>query len=1093
MGERDPYWFKDAIFYQLHVKAFFDGDNDGIGDFRGLTERLDYIQQLGVDTVWLLPFYPSPLRDDGYDIADYREVHPSYGTLADFRRFVREAHARGLKVLTELVINHSSDQHPWFQRARLAKPGSSERNYYVWSDTHERYAGTRIIFTDTEKSNWQWDDAAGAYYWHRFFSHQPDLNFDNPRVVRALIGVMRFWLDVGVDGMRLDAVPYLCEREGTNNENLPETHAILKQLRTALDHSHPGRIFLAEANQWPEDVLPYFGDGDECHMAFHFPLMPRMFMAVAREDRHPITDIMRQTPEIPPNCQWAIFLRNHDELTLEMVTDRERDYLWDTYAKDLRARLNVGIRRRLAPLMENDRQKIELLNSLLMSMPGTPIVYYGDELGMGDNIYIGDRNGVRTPMQWSEDRNGGFSRADPARLFLPAIMDPVYGYQSVNVEAQARNPSSLLNWMRRLIQVRRSRKTFGRGDLRFLYPANRRILAYLREYEGESILCVANLSRSVQGAELDLGEFKGRVPVELMGQSALPPIGDLPYFLTLPAYNFYWLLLAQETDAPEWHYEVTAAIPDLVTLVVRDGLRGVLQGSARQSLQGDILPRFLPNQRWYSDKGQVIDSIEILRWAELGDGRSGLWLLLVLSVRRADGVLRLYSLPLAAAWGRLGEELAASANPALLARLRAGPRVGALYDAAADEGFAVALLAAMREARQIPAAEGRFEAFSTRAIEAAMVGTEAPSVRRVTAEQSNSSIIIGETAVLKLIRRPEEGVGVEVEMGRYLTEVAEFPFSPALLGGLTAIDGGGRPMTLATAHAHIENQGDAWSWATHQLERFLDQVSRLPAEEGQSRLAAGDPELSNLIEALGNRTGELHMALGRSHGDPAFDPEPVAPDDIVLWRRRAEAQVDAALAALRSPAGDFPAARQLLEAEPLLQQRIDLLLPTAVDAQKSRIHGDFHLGQVLVVKNDVAIIDFEGEPARDLAGRRAKDSPLRDLAGMLRSFDYAAASVLARMDTARPGSRALLTPMARLWIDRARRHFIGAYIITTEGLVTLPGDAMQFRQMLRLFLLEKACYEICYELAHRPAWRAVPVRGVLSLLDIEEIAGDASA
>src|SRR5438270_6739511 len=513
----DPLWFKDAIIYELHVKAFADGNADGIGDFQGLIQKLDYLQNLGVTCIWLLPFFPSPLRDDGYDIADYMNVHPSYGTMDDIKAFLAAAHERDLQVMIELVINHTSDQHPWFQAARNAAPGSPERDYYVWSDTDQKYKDARIIFTDTEKSNWTWDPVAKAYFWHRFFSHQPDLNFDNPQVLEEVLKVMRFWLDLGIDGLRLDAVPYLVEREGTNNENLPETHEILKRIRAELDRYAPGRMLLAEANQWPEDAQQYFGSGDECHMAFHFPLMPRMYMAIAREDRFPITDIMRQTPAIPENCQWAIFLRNHDELTLEMVTDSERDYLWQTYAADRRARLNLGIRRRLAPLLERDRRRIELLNCMLLSMPGTPVVYYGDEIGMGDNIHLGDRDGVRTPMQWTPDRNGGFSRADPAALVLPANMDPLYGYETINVEAQTRDPHSLLHWMRRMLAVRRRHPALGRGTLRFLYPKNRKVLAYLREADGEAILCVANVSRASQAVELDLSEMAGRVPVELSG------------------------------------------------------------------------------------------------------------------------------------------------------------------------------------------------------------------------------------------------------------------------------------------------------------------------------------------------------------------------------------------------------------------------------------------------------------------------------------------------------------------------------------------------------------------------------------------------
>jgi maltose alpha-D-glucosyltransferase/alpha-amylase len=540
----DPQWYKDAIIYQLHVKAFNDSTNDGMGDFLGLTEKLDYIAELGVTAIWILPFYPSPLRDDGYDIASYTEVHPDYGTLRDFRTFVREAHRRGLRVITELVINHTSDQHPWFVEARASRQ-SPKRDWYVWSDTDQRWTEARIIFTDTEPSNWTWDTESKQYYWHRFFSHQPDLNFDNPQVIRAVMRVMRFWLDLGVDGLRLDAVPYLIERDGTNGENLPETHAVLKRIRAALDARYEGRMLLAEANQWPPDVLPYFGTPEEpeCHMAFHFPLMPRIWIALRREDRYPIVEIMSQTPEIPEDSQWALFLRNHDELTLEMVTDEERDFMYTEYAREARMRINVGIRRRLAPLVDNSRRRIELLNSLLFSMKGTPVVYYGDEIGMGDNVYLGDRNGVRTPMQWTGDRNAGFSRADVHALYAPLVADPVYGFQAVNVEAQERVPGSLLNWMKRLIRVRRAHPVFGRGSLEFLHPENRRVLAYLREHDGTTILCVANLSRFAQFVELDLSRFNGRQPIELIGRVHFPRIGELPYLLTLGPHDFFWFEL----------------------------------------------------------------------------------------------------------------------------------------------------------------------------------------------------------------------------------------------------------------------------------------------------------------------------------------------------------------------------------------------------------------------------------------------------------------------------------------------------------------------------------------------------------------------
>ncbi|HEX9108865.1 MAG TPA: maltose alpha-D-glucosyltransferase, partial [Longimicrobiales bacterium] len=608
--EDDPLWYQDAIFYELHVRAFSDSNGDGIGDFRGLSERLDYLQELGVTTLWLLPFYPSPLRDDGYDIADYTDVHPSYGTLRDFRDFMREAHQRGLRVVTELVINHTSDQHPWFQRARRARPGSAAREMYVWSDTPERYGDARIIFKDFESSNWSWDPVAQAYYWHRFYSHQPDLNFDNPRLHQALFQVLDFWMRTGVDGMRLDAIPYLYEREGTNCENLPETHAFLKELRAHVDGRYRDRMLLAEANQWPEDTVPYFGNGDECNMSFHFPVMPRLFMAIRMEDRFPIIDILRQTPPIPPGCQWGIFLRNHDELTLEMVTEEERDYMYRIYAADPRARINLGIRRRLAPLLGNDRRAIELMNCLLFSLPGTPVLYYGDEIGMGDNIYLGDRNGVRTPMQWSGDRNAGFSRANPQSLYLPVITDPEYHYASVNVEAQQGNPSSLLSWMKRIIALRKRFKAFGRGELRFLYPDNRKVLAFLRAYEDETILVVANLSRMTQHVSLDLSEFEGRIPIELFGWSEFPRIGKQPLFLTLGPHHFFWFSLPPQ---PESGSVAVGARPQRrKAIAVGAGWQDVLGNGARRALE-EQLPRWMLPRRWFRSKSRPI------RYARLTD------------------------------------------------------------------------------------------------------------------------------------------------------------------------------------------------------------------------------------------------------------------------------------------------------------------------------------------------------------------------------------------------------------------------------------------------------------------------------------------
>src|SRR5688572_7030462 len=752
--ETDALWYKDAVIYQLHVKAFFDSNNDGMGDFKGLSSKLDYIQELGVSAIWLLPFYPSPLKDDGYDVSDYHNVHPQYGTIDDFKLFVREAQRRGLKVITELVINHTSDQHPWFQAARRAPLGSPKRDYYVWSDSDQKYKGTRIIFTDTETSNWAWDPVAKQYYWHRFFSHQPDLNFDNPNVLKAVFRTMRFWLDMGVDGFRLDAIPYLIEREGTSNENVPETHVVLKEIRKLIDESYPNKVLLAEANMWPEDVRPYFGEGDECHMAFHFPIMPRMYMAIAQEDRHPLVEILQQTPEIPPICQWAIFLRNHDELTLEMVTSRERDYMYRMYASDTQARINLGIRRRLAPLMENDPERVKLMNSLLLSMPGSPIIYYGDEIGMGDNIYLGDRNGVRTPMQWSPDRNAGFSRADPQRLYLPPVMDPVYGYEAVNVEAQARDPASLLSWMKRMLATRKTSRAFGRGRLTFLRPGNRKILSYLREDKDDAVLCVANLSRTAQPVELDLKRFKGRVPVEMLGRTSFPPIGDLPYLLTLQAHGFYWFRLSADAPPPNWHQEmiVSEEAPMLVLFdgwvsFFRDQVMPWRMGMAddlRARLEKEVLPRYVEAQRWYAAKGEPVEEAPLSDHA-LWDAGSLSWLLCFIQIKNET-----YFLPMALAWEDDEEHVRALAQ-STVTRVRQQANVGIAGDAIADEAFCRHVVKAIGDGRVLPTARGtvRFTPSRRFADIAGSDDVSALNLGRVNTQSTNTSVTLGDRLFLK--------------------------------------------------------------------------------------------------------------------------------------------------------------------------------------------------------------------------------------------------------------------------------------------------------------------------------------------------------
>ena len=876
--ETDPLWYKDAVIYQLHVRAFFDSNDDGVGDFKGLTEKLDYIQRLGVNALWLLPFYPSPMRDDGYDIADYRSINPVYGTLADFRRFVREAHARGLKVITELVVNHTSDQHPWFQAARTAPPGSAKRDFYIWSDSDKKFAETRIIFTDTETSNWTWDPVAKQYYWHRFFSHQPDLNHNNPAVVAAVIRVMKFWLEMGVDGLRLDAIPYLCVREGTNNENLPETHAVIRQIRAAVDRDYPDRMLLAEANQWPEDVYEYFGNGDECHMAYHFPLMPRMYMAIALEDRYPIVEIMEQTPDIPENCQWAIFLRNHDELTLEMVTDRERDYMYETYATDPRMRVNVGIRRRLAPLMENDRAKIELMNSLLLSMPGSPIVYYGDEIGMGDNVYLGDRNGVRTPMQWSPDRNGGFSRADPQSLYLPPIMDPVYGYEAVNVEAQNRAPSSLLNWTRRILAVRSAHKAFGRGSLEFLHPGNRKVLAYLRRHGDSTLLCVANLKRTAQAVELDLRRFKGYVPVELMGGAPFPPIGDLPYFLTFTGYGFYWFKLTTGAETPGWHAQFLAPeeppwlvlFDDLASFTPRgDGERQALVQRLIRQLETEVLPRYLRQQRWFAAKNRHVETAAMQERCEWTT-RRGKWLMTAVRARFTDGGEQTYFLPLAIDWGA---ERAGPEHAAALARVRQKAATGLLFDALAHEDFCRDLIERVIQHDDAPVGcgSGSLRFVATRIDgQPGAADLDAEEVRRPATEGSNSAFLVGDSLFFKAYRRMRAGTNPEWEMGRYLTEVSPCAAIVPVIGAIEYLGPNGDVATLALLQAATKNQGDGWGYTLSYLERFIDDA--LTRAAGETPESASHADSLVLVRRLAQRTAELHRALAAPTDDPAFRP-----------------------------------------------------------------------------------------------------------------------------------------------------------------------------------------------------------------------------
>jgi maltose alpha-D-glucosyltransferase/alpha-amylase len=1093
----DPLWYKDAIIYELHVKAFADSNNDGIGDFGGLIEKLDYLQDLGVTCLWLLPFFPSPLKDDGYDISDYLGVHPSYGTMEDFQAFLDAAHERGLQVLIELVVNHTSDQHPWFQAARLAPPGSPERDFYVWSDTPEKYKEARIIFTDTEKSNWTWDPVAQAYYWHRFFSHQPDVNFDNPRVMEEVLKALRFWLDMGVDAIRLDAIPYLVEREGTNCENLPETHAAIKRIRAEIDAHYSGRMILAEANQWPSDVRPYFGDGDECHMTFHFPLMPRIYMALRQEDRLPITDIMAQTPDIPENCQWGLFLRNHDELTLEMVTNDERDYMYLAYSADPRMRINLGIRRRLAPLVDNNRRRIELLNSLLFSFPGTPIIYYGDEIGMGDNIYLGDRNGVRTPMQWNADRNAGFSRATPAKLYSPVIMDPVWGYEAVNVEAQQSDQSSLLNWMRNMIALRKLFRVFGRGTLHFLNPSNRKILAYLRRFEGEQVLCVANLSRFAQPVDLDLAELDGMVPVEMLGYVEFPAISREPYRLTLAPYGFLWLELHRGAEPVEIGMKETGSS----VLSLAGGWHGLFEGSARNPLESDLLPEYLPKQRWFGAKAKRIKSTKISDWVPLEGTNSALMLA---SIHYEDATGDTYFLPLAVSVNEAADRLSEKSPNAILSAVSAPDGPGVLHDAIYDDATCEQFLAFVANRGELKTAHGVIRGVPSAAFTEIRGPSDEPvPVRRGSAEQSNTSILYGDRFIMKLFRHQEPGPNPDTEIGRYLTEKARFDRIPPFAGSIEYDLEGGEPSNLAMLQGLVPNEGDGWKWTLEELDRYYDACARISfpssgnADTNADIVALSEMPASQLARdhvglylesaaTLGRRTAELHLALGAPTNNPDFAPEPLNAEYLRAVGKDIREHAARVFDALKENVSQLPddaveCAGLVLSRRRQILDRFRFMGTDGIHALRTRIHGDYHLGQVLRFKSDFIILDFEGEPARSLAERRAKQSPMKDVAGMLRSFSYAAYATLMNYTARRPEEFSTLMPWAKLWERSVSAEFLRAYRAASQNATLVPAEMPDFKKLLDAYLLDKALYELLYELNNRPAWVRIPIEGILSL------------
>jgi maltose alpha-D-glucosyltransferase/alpha-amylase len=1106
----NPVWYREAVIYEIPVRAFADSNGDGIGDFPGLISRLDYLSDLGINAIWLLPFYPSPMRDGGYDIADYTSVNPVFGSLDDFHQLLDEAHRRGIRVITELVINHTSKDHPWFERARRSPPGSRYRDYYVWSDTPDRYTDARIIFKDFETSNWSWDPVAKAYYWHRFYSHQPDLNFDNPEVHEAILKVCDFWFDLGVDGMRLDAVPYLYEREGTNCENLPETHEFLRKMRAHVDGKYRDRMLLAEANQWPMDAAAYFGQGqgDECHMNFHFPLMPRIFMALQLEDRFPIVDILRQTPSIPETCQWATFLRNHDELTLEMVTDQDRDYMYKVYAEDPTARLNLGIRRRLAPLLKS-RQRIELVNGLLFSLPGTPVMYYGDEIGMGDNIYLADRDGVRTPMQWSADRNAGFSRANPQKLYLPVITDPEYHYEALNVEAQSASQHSLLWWTKRLIGMAKKNRVLGTGDIEFLHPDNHKILAYLRTRGNERVMVVANLSRFPQYVELDLAAHEGLVPTEIFSNVRFPTIGKLPYLLTLSPHTFFWFRLEAVTVGP------TSDRVGPLRLAVHDSWRELLAPES----EGDLTPllvRYVSVRRWFRSKARVVKEARIVDRVALGSQDSDP-VLVLLELEYVEGEPEVYSIPLVFHRGEEAERREQRSAHAIIARIETPPTsdgagtgtvLGTVFDGFATGEAAWSILEAVRGSNRPRGEHGRLVGH----LEPAPAGSDAvgellasdprPLVRAPEIEQSNTVLFVGERAVLKSYRQIEPGANCELEMGQYLSRHMEGRLAPRLLGSLAYEQAGRPPALVALAQEAVSNEGDAWNLTLDEIELYFDRVlsQRLaspppgpPTSLVEAARVGPPPAMQELVgryfslaRQLGQRTADVHLVMAAGHGDPAFVPEPFSAQhqqSIFQW---SHVRLVRLFETLRRRLGSLPPqtrelAAALIPQERTLDDRLRRVVGRKIEVSRIRCHGDLHLGQVLFTGDDFVIIDFEGEPARPTVERRYKRCALRDAMGMFRSFNYVAEAVL-RSGRVRSEDLAPLAPWAEAWTDWVGAVYLGSYLHSIAGTPLAPRSDELVDLLLDFYELEKVIYEVEYELHNRPDWLHIPLAGMNRIL-----------
>ena len=1090
--KNDPLWFKDAVIYELSVRAFCDSNADGIGDFQGLISKLDYLEDLGVNTIWLLPFFPSPLRDDGFDVTDYCDVHPDYGTLSDFKHFLKDAHQRGMRVISEFVLNHTSDQHPWFQRSRKAKSGSRYREFYVWNNTSDKYKEARVLLANNH-DNWAWDTGAKAYYWHRFNRYQPELNYNNPEVQLEMIKAVDFWLKLGVDGFRLPSVPFLFEEEGTNCENLPQTHAFLKKLRAHIDKHYDNRVLLAEVNSWPEDAASYFGNGQECNMCFNYSLMPRLFLGLRTEDSYPIIDILEQTPKTPENSQWALFLRNHDEIGLEMVTEEEKDYLFKAYATDPHMKHNLGIRRRLAPLLNNDRRKIELLYSLLFSLPGTPIIYYGDEIGMGDNIYLGDRHGVRTPMQWDMNLNAGFSSTNPQKLFLPVNNDPVYRYELVNVAIQEENPTSLMWWIKNVLAMRKRLQVFGRGDLSFIESSNAKVLCFVRSYKNQRVVIVANLSQFSQLTTLDFSEFKECDVTEAFSQNRFLSITGREYPITLGPYGYYWFQIdtSEKKETGFSSTELPLYQSDL------SWERSFSNYENVRFIERKVLQPFMRKCRWFGGKTRVISKISIDKIIPLKTSED-MHYLLVVEVHYVQKLPELYFLPVSFARAETIFENAEYNSQSILCRADFQGKLGFLIDSSYDRGFRDFIFQAMERKFRVKEEGGTLEFNCGIYVK---LNSKNVSSKIFKAEQNNTAITYNDQFFFKFYRKIEREINPDTEIVRFLSESTNFKNSPKYAGSIEYIDSEGRIIVFGLLQEKIENQGDSWQMTTDSIGRFYERVmansrkEKFPKFLNKSAITFEEaPELIQeligrgfyeRVVRLGQRTAEMHLALASDQSNSSFAPEEFTPNyQRSLYSSLRKLTRDR-LKLLEQLMENLNVETQTLGKEVLLKENQILecfseIYKVKLNSSKTRIHGDYHLGQVLFTGKDFVIIDFEGEPGFSFSERRLKKSPFKDVAGMMRSFHYAAFGKILLNENYREKDIELLSHWAELWQHYVSRFYMGAYL-ERAGMNKELSEGED--TLMHVYLLEKAIYELGYELNGRPDWVAIPLRGILYQLN----------